>query len=81
MGGLSTAIDMYAPEHANDAQYYNDAAEYLQAAGTDNITQDSTVMNAVDVIIQEAMGFVMVVTAILLGVVFIATLRLQPKKQ
>ena len=59
----------------------NDAAEYLQAAGTDNTTQDSTVMNAVDVIIQEAMGFVMVVTAILLGVVFIATLRLQPKKQ
>ena len=81
MGGLSTAIDMYAPEHSNDPQFFDDAANYLQAAGTENITQDNTVMNAVDVIIQEAMGFVMVITAILLGIVFIATLRLQPKKQ
>ena len=82
MGGLSTAINMYAPEHSNDAQFYSDAADYLQAAGTENVTQDSTVMNAIDVIIQEAMGFVMIVTAILLAIVFIATLRLQsPKKQ
>ena len=81
MGGLSTAIDMYAPDHANDPQFFDDAANYLQAAGTDNITQDNTVMKAVDTIIQEAMGFVMIVTAILLAVVFIATLRLQPKKQ
>ena len=81
MGGLSTAIDMYAPGHSNDAQFFDDAANYLQAAGTDNVTQDSTVMKAIDVVIQEAMGFVMIVTAILLAVVFIATLRLQPKKQ
>ena len=59
----------------------DDAAKYLETAGTDNITQDSTVMKAVDTIIQEAMGFVMIVTAILLAVVFIATLRLQPRKQ
>ena len=82
MGGLSTAIDMYAPEHSNDAQFYNDAANYLQTAGTGNITQGSTLYNAVNTIIQEAMGFVMVITAILLVIVFIATLRLQnPKKQ
>jgi Na+/melibiose symporter-like transporter len=81
MGGLGTAIDMYAPGHSNDAQFFDDAANYLQAAGTDNVTQDSTVMKAVDVVIQEAMGFVMIVTAILLAVVFIATLRLEPKKQ
>jgi EmrB/QacA subfamily drug resistance transporter len=77
MGGLSTAIDMYAPEHSNDAQFFDDAAKYLQSAGTDNITQDSTVMNAVNVIIQEAMGFVMVVTTILMGIVFLLTLRLE----
>ena len=82
MGGLSTAIDMYAPGHSNDAQFFDDAAHYLQAAGTNNITQDSTIVNAVNVVIQEAMGFVMIITAILLGVVFIATLRLQsPKRQ
>ncbi|MBR1609951.1 MAG: MFS transporter, partial [Methanobrevibacter sp.] len=81
MGGLSTAIDMYAPDHSGDAQFFDDAANYLQTAGTDNITQDSTTVKAVDTIIQEAMGFVMIVTAILLVVVFIATLRLQPKKQ
>ena len=82
MGGLSTAIDMYAPEHSGDAQFFDDAANYLQAAGTDNITQDSTVMNAVDTIIQEARGFVMIVTAILLAVVLIVTLRLKnPKRQ
>jgi fucose permease len=77
MGGLGTAIDMYAPGHSNDAQFFDDAAKYLQSAGTDNITQDSTVMNAVNVIIQEAMGFVMVVTTILMGIVFLLTLRLE----
>ena len=81
MGGLSTAIDMYAPDHSGDAKFFDDAAEYLQTAGTDEISQDSTLVKAVDTIIQEAMGFVMIVTAILLAVVFIATLRLQPKRQ
>ena len=82
MGGLSTAINIYAPGHANDPQFFDDAATYLQTAGTDNITQDPTLMKVVDTIIQEAMGFVMVVTAILLIVVFIVTLRLQnPKRQ
>ncbi len=79
MGGLSTAIDMYAPDHSNDPQFFDDAAKYLQSAGTDNITQDSTVINAVNVIIQETMGFVMIITAILMGIVFILTLRLQDK--
>lgn len=83
MGGLSTAIDMYAPDHSNDPQFYDDATSYLQTAGTmDNVTQDSTLMNGINIIIQESMGFVMVVTAILLAIVFIITLRLQtPKKQ
>ena len=83
MGGLSTAIDMYAPEHSNDPQFFEDAANYLQSAGTlDNITQDSVLMKAVDTIIQEAMGFVMIVSSLLLIVVFIVTLRLKnPKRQ
>ena len=81
MEGLSTAIDMYAPDHSGNAKFFDDAAQYLQTAGTDEITQDNTLVKAVDTIIQEAMGFVMIVTAILLAVVFIATLRLQPKKQ
>ena len=81
MGGLSTAIDMYAPEHSGDQQFFDDAANYLQQAGTDNITQDSTVLKAVDTIIQEAMGFVMIVTAILMVIVFIATLRLKDMKK
>jgi fucose permease len=83
MGGLSTAIDMYAPDHSGDPQFYDDAANYLQTAGTmDNVTQDSTLVKAVDTIIQEAMGFVMIVTAILLAIVFVVTLRLEkPRKQ
>jgi Na+/melibiose symporter-like transporter len=80
MGGLSTAIDIYAPDHSNDPQFFDDAANYLQTAGTEDITQDATLVNAVDTIIQEAMGFVMMVTAILLGIVVIATLRLEPKR-
>ena len=81
MGGLSTAIDMYAPEHSNDQQFFDDAAQYLQSAGTlDNITQDHTLVKAVDTVIQEAMGFVMIVTAIIMGFVFLLTLRLQDKK-
>ena len=80
MGGLSTAIDMYAPEHSGDAQFFDDAADYLQTAGTENITNDSTLLNAVNTIIQEAMGFVMIITAILMGVVFLLTLRLEDIK-
>ena len=83
MGGIGTAVDTYAPGHGDDQQYIDQATNYLQKVGTiDNIKEDSTLANAVNIIIENAMAFVLYVTAILLEAIFIATLRLQtPKKQ
>ena len=41
------------------------------------INADSTVMAIANVIIQDAMEFVMIVTAILMAIVFVLTLRLK----
>ena len=81
MGGVSTAIDTYAPDHSGDPQFQQDALNYFQKVGTiDDIKQDSTLVDAVNIIIQETMAFVMTITAIIMAIVFVITLRLQDKK-
>ena len=81
MGGISHAVDTYAPEHSGDEQFHQDVYDYFQKMGNmDDIkSQGSTVVTIVDGIFQDAMAFVMQVTAILMGVVFILTLRLKDK--
>ena len=56
--------------------------DYFQKVGNinDNKSHNSTVVNIADTIIQNAMEFVMIVTSILMGVVFILTFRLNDKK-
>ena len=82
MGGISTAVDTYAPEHSGDEQFHQDVYDYFQKVGNidDVKAQDSIIVNTADIIIQNAMAFVMQVTTILMGVVFVLTLRLQDKK-
>ena len=81
IGGISNAVDIYAPEHSGDEQFHQDVYDYFQKVGNvDEIkSQGSTVVTIVDGIFQDAMAFVMQVTAILMGIVFILTLRLQDK--
>ncbi|MBE6499975.1 MAG: MFS transporter [Methanobrevibacter thaueri] len=80
-GGISNAIDHYAPDHSGDAQFEQGVYNYFQKVGNINdIKENTTVATIVDSILQDAMAFVMNVTAILMGVVFILTLRLQDKK-
>ena len=80
MGGISTAVDTYAPEHSNDAQFHQEVFDYFQKVGNIDIKENSTIVNVADIIVQNAMAFVMQITAVLMGIVFILTLRLQDKK-
>jgi Na+/melibiose symporter-like transporter len=81
IGGVGTAVDTYAPDHSGDEQFHMDLFNYLQKAGTaDNLKDNSTFVDVVNLIIQETMAFVMQITAIIMGVVFLLTLRLQDRK-
>ena len=78
MGGVSTAIDTYAPDHSGDEQLHQDVINYFQKAGNlDDIKQNHTVMDVANIIIQNTMAFVMLVTVAIMAIVFILTLRLQ----
>jgi MFS family permease len=83
MGGISAAVDVYAPDHSGDEQFQQDVLDYFQKVGTiDDLKGNSTVVDIVNIIVQNTMAFVMQVTAILMVFVFILILRLQkPKKQ
>jgi len=80
--GVSNAIDIYAPEHSSDEQLQQNIFDYFQKVGNvDTIkSQNSIIMDTADVIIQNAMGFVMLVTTILMFVVFVLILRLNDKE-
>ena len=82
IGGISDAIDIYAPEHSSDEQFHQDVYDFFQKVGNvDEIkSQDVTVVNIADTVIQDTMGFVMLVTAILMAAIFVLTLRLNEKK-
>ena len=83
IGGISNAVDVYAPQYSADEQFHQDVYDAFQKVNNiDEIkAQDNTVVvNVVDIIIHSAMAFVMQVTAIVMGIVFILTLRLTNKK-
>ena len=81
MGGISTAVDTYAPNHSGDEQFHQDVYNYFQKVGNiDNITQDSFLVDVTNIIIQETMAFVMMVTAILMAIVLVLTFRLEDIK-
>jgi len=78
MGGVSHAVDVYAPQHSGDEHFQQVVIEQFQKVGNINdIKSDQTVVQIVDTIIQETMAFVMQITALIMGIVFILTLRLQ----
>ena len=78
MGGISTAVDMYAPDYSGDEQFHQEVYDYFQKLDTLE-GQDSIVVNTADIIIQNAMASVMMALAIVLGVILILTLRIKDK--
>ena len=77
-GGISHAVDIYAPEYSGNETFQLEVFDHFEKVGNINdVKQDNVVMNIADTVIQEAMGFVMIVTAILMAIVFVLTLRLK----
>ncbi|WP_323737591.1 MFS transporter (plasmid) [Methanosphaera sp. ISO3-F5] len=76
MGGISTAVDTYAPDHSGDEQFHQEIYNHFQKIDTLE-GQDSIVVNTADIIIQEAMAAVMYVLAIVLGIILILTLQIK----
>ena len=80
-GGISHAVDIYAPDYSGNETFQLEVYNHFQKVGNINdVSADKQVVEIVDVIIQDAMAFVMQVTAVLMAIVFILTLRLQGKK-
>ena len=82
IGGISNAVDTYAPEYSGDEQFHQDVYDYFQKIGNiDELkSQGSTVVTIADAIFQDAMAFVMMVTAILMAIVLVLTFRLEDIK-
>ena len=77
-GGISDAIDIHAPEYSDNDTFHQEIIDNFQTIGNINDAEaNSTVMDIVNLIIQDAMSFVMIVTAILMAVVFVLTFRLK----
>ena len=78
MGGISTAVDTYAPMYSGDEQFHQEVYDYFQKLDTVD-GQDSIVVDTADIIIQNAMASVMYALAIVLGIILILTLRIKDK--
>ena len=82
MGGIANGVDAYAPEYSGNEQVHQDIFDYFEKVGNvDEIkSENSTVINIADTVIQYSMAFVMLVTAALMAIVFVLTFRLKDKK-
>ena len=78
MGGISTAVDTYAPDYSGDEQFHQEVYDYFQKLDTIE-GQDSIVVDTADIIIQNAMASVMYGLAIVLATMLIITLRIKNK--
>ena len=77
-GGISHAVDIYAPEYSGNETFQLEAFnQFEQMENINNTETDITVRGILDTIIQDTMGFVMIVMAILMGIVFVLILRLK----
>ena len=65
MGGIANGVDTYAPEYSGNEQVHQDIFDYFEKVGNvDEIkSENSTVINIADTVIQDSMAFVMLVTA------------------
>ena len=81
LGGISDAVDIYVPEHAGDESFELEVYDYFQNMDSFNVAKEnSTVEGILDTIVQDTMGFIMIVSAMLMAVVFVLILRLKDMK-
>ena len=82
IGGITDGVNTYAPEHSGDQAFEKNVYNYFQSIGSINEVnaENSTVQNVVNVIIKDSMQFVMYVTAALMAIIFVLTLRLTDKE-
>ena len=79
--GISNAVDTHFPEYTGDETFELDVYDYFQNMDSFNAVQeDSTVEGVLDTIVQDTMGFVMIVSAILMTIVFVLIPRLKDMK-
>jgi Na+/melibiose symporter-like transporter len=80
-GGISHTVDIYAPQYSGNETFELEVFDHFEKIGNINdVENDPTIMNIADTIVEDAMGFVMIVTAILMAIVFVLTLRLKDMK-
>ena len=80
MGGISTAVDTYAPHYSGDEQFHQAVYDYFQKLDVDDFkAQDSIVVNTADIIIQNTMALVMQVLALMIGIILLLTFRIKNK--
>ena len=80
-GGISHAVDVYAPAYSGNETFQLEVYDSFQSVDTvNNVELNSTVVDIINIIIQDSMAFVMQVTAIMMAVVCVLTFRLQDKK-
>ena len=78
LGGISHAVDIYAPQYSGNETFQLEVYDQFQKVGNINdLKSDATVVEIVNIIIQDAMAFVMMITAIMMSIVFILTFRLK----
>ena len=59
-GGISHAVDIYAPEYSGNETFHQEAYDYFQKVGSINeIKENDTIEDIVNIIIQDTMAFVM----------------------
>ena len=82
IGGITDAVDTYAPEYSGNQTFHEDVYDAFQSISSINDVkaENSTIQSIVNVIIKDSMQFVMYVTAALMAVIFVLTLRLSDKE-
>ena len=80
-GGISHVVDIYAPAYSGNETFQLEVYDHFQKIDNiNNVNENGIIVHIVDTIVQDSMGFVMIVTAAMMAVVFVLTLRLKDKK-
>ena len=82
IGGINDAVDTYAPEYSGNQTFHDEVYNAFESISSINDVkaENSTIQSIVNIIIKDSMQFVMYVTAALMAVIFVLSLRLQDKE-
>lgn len=79
-GGFSHTVDIYAPEYSDNETFQMEIFNHFEKmSNTNDVPPENIVVNSLNTIIHDSMGFVMILT-ILMAFVFVLTLLLNDMK-